>query len=166
MTFTLYRCRWHATLYLKATYLPSVTPLPEMSNTLLFCTYSCLEMNLPHLTLCPLVFCNGPTCRHNLLGEFLTTVVLAQVYASEQPWHFASFLLRAIALPRRSFLEIDTMGKHTRLRVLEAAGEGPPIYFSTAREMQRHSGIDCGQLVSLRQRSLSFTKIGGASPVH
>lgn len=64
------RAEWHTTLYLRATYLPFVTSLPRMSCTLLFCTYSCLEMNLSHLSQCPLVFCNGPTCRHDMLGRF------------------------------------------------------------------------------------------------
>lgn len=64
------RAEWHTTLYLRATYLPFVMSLPRMSCTLLFCTYSCLEMNLSHLSQCPLVFCNGPTCRHDMLGGF------------------------------------------------------------------------------------------------
>lgn len=70
-----------------------------------------------------------------MLGELLISVVLARVFASEQPWHFASFFLHAIALSRHSFFEIGAMGKHTQLRILKASGKGPPIYFSIAREM-------------------------------
>lgn len=70
-----------------------------------------------------------------MLGELLITVVLARVFASEQPWHFASFFVHAIAMSRHSFLEIDAMGKHNQLCILEASGKGPPIYFSIAREM-------------------------------
>lgn len=70
------RAEWHTTLYLRATCLPFVTSLPRMSYTLLFCTYSCLEMNLSHLTQCPLVFCNGPTCRHDMLGGFFLRAVV------------------------------------------------------------------------------------------